>query len=463
MRSAVFQTILLRPVGVESDVRPLTCTITELVGLVAGHDRSEEIGTDLAEQTSDVAPTAAAAELWFPIASHNWESYRQSSEGPDEVCCLQTILLRPGGVESDVRSLSPIPEPPQQRLRSSGSQSPPTTGRANGRAARGRMRSAAFQTILLLPVGMESDVRPLTCTITELVGLVAGHDRSEEIGTDLAEQTSDVAPTAAAAELWFPIASHNWENYRQSSESPDEVCCLPDHPPASCGGGKRRQAPLTHTRAPTAAAAELWFPIASHDWESYRQSSEGPDEVCCLQTILLRPVGVEGDARPLTRTRAPTAAAAELWFPIASHDWESYRQSSEGPDEVRCLPDHPPASCGGGKRRQAPLTHTRAPTAAAAELWFPLVPRLGSGPLRSAPVCSGLLRVCSGSAPVCSGLLRVCSGSAPVCSGLLRSALDLLWICSGSALDLLWICSGSAPVRGAGMVSRTVAIPLASL
>ncbi|TGG90278.1 MAG: hypothetical protein ERJ67_11120 [Aphanocapsa feldmannii 277cV] len=50
----------------------------------------------------------------------------------------------------------------------------------------------------------------------------------------------------------------------------------------------------------------------------------------------------------------------------------------------------------------------------------------------------------------------VCSGSAPVCSG---SALDLLRVCSG----LLWICSGSALVRGAGMVSRTVAIPLASL
>ena len=137
------------------------------------------------------------------------------------------------------------------------------------------------------------------------------------------------------------------------------------------------------------------------------------------------------------------------------HDWESYRQSSEGPDEVCCLPDHPPASCGGGKRRQAPLTHTRAPTAAAAELWFPLVPRLGSGPLRSAP---GLLRSALDLLRVLSGLLR----SSPVLSGLLRSAP----VCSGplrSALDLLWICSGSAPVCGAGMVSRAVAIPLASL
>ena len=171
-----------------------------------------------------------------------------------------------------------------------------------------------------------------------LVGLVAGHDSSEEIGTDLAEQTSDVAPTAAAAELWFPIASHNWESYRQSSEGPDEVRCLPDHPPASWGGGKRRQAPLTHTRAPTAAAAELWFPIASHDWENYRQSSEGPDEVRCLPDH--PPASCGGGKRrqaPLTHTRAPTAAAAELWFPIASHDWESYRQSSEGPDEVCCL------------------------------------------------------------------------------------------------------------------------------
>ena len=35
----------------EGDARPLTRTITELVGLVAGHDRSVEIGTDLAEQT----------------------------------------------------------------------------------------------------------------------------------------------------------------------------------------------------------------------------------------------------------------------------------------------------------------------------------------------------------------------------------------------------------------------------
>ena len=80
---------------------------------------------------SDVAPTASDAELC--IASHNWESYRQSSEGPDEVRCLQTILQR--------------------------------------------------------PVRVESDVRPLTRTIGELVDLVAGHDRSGEIGTDLAEQT----------------------------------------------------------------------------------------------------------------------------------------------------------------------------------------------------------------------------------------------------------------------------------
>ena len=165
---------------------------------------------------------------------------------------FQTILLPPGGVESNVRPLSPTPEPPRQRLRSSGSQLPPTTGRATGRAARARMKSATFQTILLPPGGVEGDARPLTRTI---------------------------APTAAAAELCFPIASHNWESYRQSSEGPDEVRCLPDHPPASWGGGKQRQAPLTHTRAPTAAAAELWFPIASHDWESYRQSSEGPDEV----------------------------------------------------------------------------------------------------------------------------------------------------------------------------------------
>ena len=325
---------------------------------------------------------------------------------------FQTILLPPVGVESDVRPLSPTPEPPRQRLRSSGSQLPPTTGRTTGRAVRARMRSAVFQTILLRPVGMESDVRPLTCTITELVGLVAGHDSSEEIGTDLAEQTSDVAPTAAAAELWFPIASHNWESYRQSSEGPDEVRCLPDHPPASCGGGKRRQAPLTHTRAPTAAAAELWFPIASHNWESYRQSSEGPDEVRCLPDH--PPASWGGGKRrqaPLTHTRAPTAAAAELWFPIASHDWENYRQSSEGPDEVRCLPDHPPASWGGGKRRQAPLTHTRAPTASGCGALVPTGPTVGQ---RSSPVLSG-------SAP---GLLR----SAPVCSG---SALDLLWICSG--------------------------------
>ena len=111
---------------------------------------------------SDVAPTAVAAELC--IASHDWESYRQSSEGPDEVCCLQTILLRPVGVESDVRPLSPTPEPPRQRLRSSGSQLPPTTGRATGRAARARMRSAAFQTILLRPVGVEGDARPLSPT-----------------------------------------------------------------------------------------------------------------------------------------------------------------------------------------------------------------------------------------------------------------------------------------------------------
>ena len=35
----------------EGDARPLTRTIGELVDLVAGHDRSVEIGTDLAEQT----------------------------------------------------------------------------------------------------------------------------------------------------------------------------------------------------------------------------------------------------------------------------------------------------------------------------------------------------------------------------------------------------------------------------
>ena len=38
---------------------------------------------------------------------------------------------------------SPAPSLPQQRLRSSGSQLPPTTGRTTGRAARARMRSAA--------------------------------------------------------------------------------------------------------------------------------------------------------------------------------------------------------------------------------------------------------------------------------------------------------------------------------
>ena len=52
--------------------------------------------------------------------------------------------------------------------------------------------------------------------------------------------------------------------------------------------------------APTEAEAELC--IASHEWESYRQSTEVPDEIRCIQTILQRQVRVETDDKPVTRT-----------------------------------------------------------------------------------------------------------------------------------------------------------------
>jgi putative DNA primase/helicase len=52
--------------------------------------------------------------------------------------------------------------------------------------------------------------------------------------------------------------------------------------------------------APTEAEAELC--IASHEWESYSQSTETPDEARCLQTILQHALRVEADGRVLTRT-----------------------------------------------------------------------------------------------------------------------------------------------------------------
>ncbi len=42
--------------------------------------------------------------------------------------------------------------------------------------------------------------------------------------------------------------------------------------------------------------------IACHDWESYSQSTEVPDEARCIQTILQRQVRVETDDKPVTRT-----------------------------------------------------------------------------------------------------------------------------------------------------------------
>ncbi|MCT0230931.1 toprim domain-containing protein [Synechococcus sp. CS-1324] len=42
--------------------------------------------------------------------------------------------------------------------------------------------------------------------------------------------------------------------------------------------------------------------ISCHDWESYSQSTEVPDEARCIQTILQRQVRVETDDKPVTRT-----------------------------------------------------------------------------------------------------------------------------------------------------------------
>ena len=52
--------------------------------------------------------------------------------------------------------------------------------------------------------------------------------------------------------------------------------------------------------APTEAEADLC--IASHNWDSYSQSTEVPDEARCIQTILQRQVRVETAERPITRT-----------------------------------------------------------------------------------------------------------------------------------------------------------------
>jgi putative DNA primase/helicase len=53
---------------------------------------------------SDVAPTEAEAELC--TASHDWESYGQSSEQGDEQRCLQMILQYPARVECADRSVT---------------------------------------------------------------------------------------------------------------------------------------------------------------------------------------------------------------------------------------------------------------------------------------------------------------------------------------------------------------------
>ena len=42
--------------------------------------------------------------------------------------------------------------------------------------------------------------------------------------------------------------------------------------------------------------------IDCHNWESYSQSTEVPDEARCIQTILQRQVRVETDDKPVTRT-----------------------------------------------------------------------------------------------------------------------------------------------------------------
>ena len=53
---------------------------------------------------SDVAPTEAEAELC--IASHDWESYSQSNESADEKRCLETILQRQVRVETNDKPLT---------------------------------------------------------------------------------------------------------------------------------------------------------------------------------------------------------------------------------------------------------------------------------------------------------------------------------------------------------------------
>jgi putative DNA primase/helicase len=42
--------------------------------------------------------------------------------------------------------------------------------------------------------------------------------------------------------------------------------------------------------------------IEVHNWDSYSQSTEVPDEARCIQTILQRQVRVETDDKPVTRT-----------------------------------------------------------------------------------------------------------------------------------------------------------------
>ncbi len=57
---------------------------------------------------------------------------------------------------------------------------------------------------------------------------------------------------------------------------------------------------LLSNEVPTKEEAEHC--IACHDWESYSQSTEVPDEARCIQTILQRQVRVETDDKPVTRT-----------------------------------------------------------------------------------------------------------------------------------------------------------------
>ena len=100
--------LIARTVGLIPMIRQAAGVFTRAAARHFDSQRlGDQYGTLLAgawSLLSDVAPTEAEAELC--IASHEWESYSQSTELADEQRCLQMILQYPARVESADRTVT---------------------------------------------------------------------------------------------------------------------------------------------------------------------------------------------------------------------------------------------------------------------------------------------------------------------------------------------------------------------